>query len=325
MIVTLTPNPSIDATLLLRSALEPGEVQRAEEVSQVAGGKGVNVAHAAHLAGAATLAIFPAAHRDPFISLVNDTGVPYLAVPMSGSVRVNTTLTDPTGTTTKVNGPGPVLSADNQRRIVSELAAQAGDAAWVVLAGSLPRGVPSAWYTDLVGAVRAAAPAARIAVDTSDTPMIQLGKHLAEAAPDLIKPNGFELGQLSGTDGAQLEASAQEGDFEKVTAAAQQVVSRGIDQVLVTLGSAGAVLVTPQGAWAATPPPVSVRSTVGAGDSSLAGYILARSAGMAYPEALAQSVAYGTAAAGLPGTSIPRPSEINVADTVVTELKLHAD
>ena len=70
MIVTLTPNPSVDATLELGGPLEPGAVQRTVAYSHVAGGKGLNVSHAVHLAGAPTLALFPAANRDGFLSLV---------------------------------------------------------------------------------------------------------------------------------------------------------------------------------------------------------------------------------------------------------------
>ncbi|MDN6619689.1 MAG: PfkB family carbohydrate kinase, partial [Corynebacterium variabile] len=125
---------------------------------------------------------------------------------------------------------------------------------------------------------------------------------------------------LTDTDGLALEKAAKEGDFSGVVEAARVVVKRGIDEVLVTLGGAGAVLVTAQGAWKATPPPVTVRSTVGAGDSSLAGYILARKAGKDFAAALSQSVAYGTAAAGLPGTQIPAPETLNIEETTVSLL-----
>lgn len=88
--------------------------------------------------------------------------------------------------------------------------------------------------------------------------------------------------------------------------------------MLVTLGAAGAVLVTANGAWKATPPPITVRSTVGAGDCSLAGYLLERTAGGSPAECLRTAVAYGTAAAGLPGTTIPTPAQVNLDDTVVS-------
>lgn len=320
MILTLTPNPSIDVTLSLDETLTRGAVHRAAQVTQVAGGKGVNVSHAAFLAGEETTALFPAAESDSFLTLISEAQIPAQAVRIADKVRINTTVTEPDGTTTKINDPGPALSQAEQRSLISSLEGLAAKAEWIVMAGSLPQGVPVDWYSQLTAALRTAAPNARIAVDTSDAPMQALGANLDAAAPHLIKPNGLELGQLTDTDGLALEKAAEEGDFSGVVEAARVVVKRGIDEVLVTLGGAGAVLVTAQGAWKATPPPVTVRSTVGAGDSSLAGYILARKAGKDFTAALAQSVAYGTAAAGLPGTQIPAPETLNIEGTTVSLL-----
>jgi len=320
MILTLTPNPSIDATLALNQPLASGDVHRAASVTQVAGGKGVNVAHAVHLAGKEPLALFPSRAADPFINLIHDVDLPYAHVNMDGSVRVNTTITEPDGTTTKVNGPGPLLSDATQNHLIATLTRHAQSADWVALAGSLPKGVDAGWYTDLIKEIRTAAPQARIAVDTSDAPMKAIAEQLDSAAPDLIKPNGFELGQLTGQDGLALERAAAAGDYSPVVEAARDVVKRGIKEVLVTLGSAGAVLVNADGAWAATPPPATVKSTVGAGDAALAGYLLGRTQGHGPADSLALSVAYGTAAAAKPGTQFPRPEEPDTAHTSISAL-----
>ncbi|AIG64013.1 phosphofructokinase [Corynebacterium atypicum] len=322
MIVTLTPNPSTDATLTLAGSLARGSVLRARTVTHVAGGKGVNVAHAAHLADAETLAVFPAADEDPYLPLVRATGVPYLAGPSTGTVRTNTTITEPDGTTTKINGPGPELSPADLDHLLALAAGAASESpdSWLVLAGSLPPGVPHDWYGRAVNEVRAQAPGLRVALDTSDAAMVALGEGFPGFAPDLIKPNGLELGQLVGCDGAGLEAAAARGEYEGVVAAARKVTERGVGNVLVTLGGSGAVLVTYAGAWRATPPPTRVLSTVGAGDSSLAGYLLAAEQSASAPERLRQAVAYGSAAAGLPGTQLPRPDQVNLAATQVTSL-----
>lgn len=253
MILTLTPNPSIDATLALNETINPGTVHRASQVSQVAGGKGVNVTHAVHLAGVKSVALLPAHKGDHFLSLMEEAHIPFDAVAMPGTVRINTAVTEPNGRTTKINGPGPVLDESVQSALTSSLGALAIGADWVVLAGSLPKGVPTEWYAMLVDAIRTAAPQAKVAVDTSDAPMVALSERLETSAPNLIKPNGLELGQLTGTDGEALEAAAEKGDFSGVVEAARVVVKRGIGEVLVTLGGAGAVLVTADGAWAATP------------------------------------------------------------------------
>ncbi len=320
MIVTVTPNPSIDATLELTQTLEPGAVHRAHSTTRVAGGKGINVAHALHLAGAETVALFPADAADPFTSLVREADLPYVGIAMGAQVRTNTTLTEPDGRTTKANGPGPVLTAEVQETLLREISAHCASAEWLVLAGSLPGGVADDWYAAAIESARAANPALRIALDTSDKPMRALGQHLPHAAPNLIKPNGMELGQLVGVDGLELERQAATGDFDGVVKAGRQVIARGIDQVLVTLGGSGAVLVTAEEAWLATPPPVQVHSTVGAGDCSLAGFLLGRTRGEDLAASLRRAVAYGTAAAGLPGTTIPGPELINLDDTRVAAL-----
>jgi 1-phosphofructokinase len=102
------------------------------------------------------------------------------------------------------------------------------------------------------------------------------------------------------------------------------LVDRGVETVLATLGPHGAVLVTAAGAWHATPPPTSVVSTVGAGDSSLFGYLLGDIRRRTPAQRLALAVAYGSAAAGLPGTTIPHPSQVHpelvsVSDLTITQ------
>ena len=117
-----------------------------------------------------------------------------------------------------------------------------------------------------------------------------------------MKPNGEELASLTGGDAEAIEA-----DPVAAAQAAAVLVARGVDAVLATLGGSGAVLVTAEGAWHATPPPTTVVSTVGAGDSSLFGYLLADLRGDGPADRLRLAVAYGSAAAGLPGTTIPTP------------------
>ena len=97
-------------------------------------------------------------------------------------------------------------------------------------------------------------------------------------------------------------------------------MNRGVGAVLATLGSAGAVLVNAQGAWLATPPPITVRSTVGAGDSALAGYVRADVAGAEAPRRLQMAVAYGSAAAALPGSALPSPTDLDLAGVHVVSV-----
>lgn len=312
MILTFTANPSIDCTMVLTTELSRGSVHRLEDVSRVAGGKGINVSVAAHLAGRPTLAVFPAPHNDAFIRLLLKTSIGYKFVSSTDTVRTNVTITEPDGTTTKLNGPGPRLTEAVIADCEQTLMEQAEGCSWAVLAGSLPPGAPSDWYSQLSTKIREANPAIKIAIDTSDAPLKALFEDLETALPTLIKPNGAELGQAVGVDGSELERLAQEGDVSGVVKAAQLLNQRGAENVLVTLGAAGAVLVRSDVAWVATPPPIKAVSTVGAGDSSLAGFVMALSSGKTYEQALAHAVAYGSAAASLPGTTIPTPESLQL-------------
>lgn len=324
MIITFTPNPSIDSTLALGEELTRGAVQRLDSVTAVAGGKGINVAHAVLNAGVETLAIFPAGKLDPFVPLVRDIGLPVETVVIPTNVRTNTTVTEPDGTTTKLNGPGAPLSEAKLRSLEKTLIdALLPEVTWVVLAGSLPPGAPVDWYAHLTALVHEARPDVRVAVDTSDKPLLELGKNLdrPHAAPNLIKPNGLELGQLAGTNGEELEARAFQGDYVAIIDAAEVLVKRGIEQVLVTLGAAGAVLVNSQGAWTATAPKIDVVSTVGAGDCALAGFVMASSKNATVEDRLLNAVSYGSTAASLPGTTIPHPDQITSDGATVTQVK----
>ncbi|GAA1390944.1 1-phosphofructokinase family hexose kinase [Luteococcus peritonei] len=316
MIVTFTPNPSLDRTARLEGRLVRGGVNRLGQATGQPGGKGVNVARAAHLAGAPTLAVLPADAGDPVLAGLDALGLPYRNVPTGNPVRANLTLTEADGTTSKFNEPGAALDAEQVTACVEQLTEAAREADWVALCGSLPPGAPADWYPQLVAALRPLG--VRIAVDTSDAPLQALAAALPEAAPDLIKPNSEELGQIVGADGLALEAQAAASNWAPVLEAARGLVQQGVGAVLVTLGGSGALLVTADGAWHATPPPIEVASTVGAGDSSLTGYLLAEREGLDAPERLRRAVAYGSGAAALPGSSLPSPEQTTPDAVVVT-------
>ncbi|OIR42467.1 1-phosphofructokinase [Corynebacterium sp. NML140438] len=320
MILTFTPNPSTDATLSVET-LRRGEVARAISATREAGGKGVNVAHAVAKAGQPTLAVVPCGDNDPFKLAADRLGLPIVTIPVEGTIRTNTAITESDGTTTKVNEPGPEYTPDIQREFLETIDAHSSQCKAVVMAGSLPSGAPTDLYATLTRELRSRLDEhVLVAVDTSDEPLVKLGQQLESAAPDVLKPNAFELAQLVGADGNALESSAANGNYTEIIEAAKTLIRRGAKEILVTLGGAGACLVTADSAWAATPPPTDVKSTVGAGDSSLAGYIMARTQGLAFDQCLRTAVAYGSAAAGLPGTGIPSPDDINLAQTRVVAI-----
>ena len=313
MILTLTPNPSIDRTVALDGELVRGQVHRVASVTSQAGGKGVNISRAAVGAGIPSIAVVPASKDGPFVLELLEAGIDCRPVRPAGDVRVNLTITEPDGTTTKLNSPGADVLPLHLELLAQAVLVRASSADWTVLAGSLPAGAPADFYADLV--VRLREVGGRVAVDTSDNPLRALVDGLPGSAPDVMKPNGEELASFTGGDAEELESNPS-----ATAVAARGLLDRGVGAVLATLGGNGAVLVTSEGAWHAMPPPTTVVSTVGAGDSSLFGYLLGDIQGLSPPERLAQAVAYGSAAAGLPGTTMPTPAQVRTELVRITAL-----
>jgi 1-phosphofructokinase len=302
MIVTLTPNPSLDRTLQV-AELRRGEVVRATSVRVDPGGKGINVALALTVTGHTARAVLPLGGSEGLQlgAAIEETGIELVPVPIAQAVRTNITLAEPDGTVTKINDPGPTLTVDEAAALTRSTVEAINGASWVAGCGSLPPGAPGSLYAELVTQAHRAG--SRVAIDASGAALAAA----LQAGPDLIKPNVHELAELTGR---RLTHIGQ------VIDAAHELHHRGIATVVVSLGGDGAVLVDADGAWQATTPPVTVRSTVGAGDALVAGLLAAGGTG---PAALRSGVAYGTAAAQLPGTQFPTPDLLHLDAVTVTE------
>jgi 1-phosphofructokinase len=296
VIVTITPNPSIDRTLRIPPLIRGG-VQRASSATAEAGGKGVNVSRALASEGHATLAIVPlSASAGALFSSMLGGAAPLEAVRVSGEIRTNVSLVEDDGTVTKVNEPGPTLLDREVEALLERTARLAAKAAWVAGCGSLPPGVPPDFYARL--AARMPAPV-RVAVD-ADGPALRA---TLEHAPALIKPNHAELEELIG------RALPTLGD---VVAAADELLGGGLGGVLVSLGADGAVFVDRAGATHAEAKLDDVLNAVGAGDALLAGFL----AGGGSHAALRNAVAWSVAACRSQGTQM-RPVEQADVDAVV--------
>ena len=294
MIVTVTFNPSLDRTMAFAS-LERGEVQRADETLEDPGGKGVNVTRFINARGGESVAVLPAGGPmgHALTSALDEARIPYRAVPIAGRTRANVAVVEPDGITTKLNEAGPVLSDDEVEALLAAVAELATDGGWVAVAGSLPTGQS----TDVVARVAEVARKAgsKFALDIS-------GQALADglaSKPDLIKPNEEELGEILGRELVTRE---------EVLRGCQEARDLGAGTVICSLGGDGAVLVDAEGIWSVKGQKVPVRSTVGAGDSLMAGFLHAGGQG---PEALKVGVAWATAAVQTPGTGVPDASLID--------------
>jgi 1-phosphofructokinase len=302
MIVTITPNPSVDRTLHI-PALTPGAVHRAAGETVEPSGKGVNVALAIHSVGGDVLAVLPAGgHAGAHLAdMIRETGLAHELVATSAETRSNVSLVEPDGTTTKINELGPPLTPGQIGRLsrAALRLSQPGD--WVVWCGSLPPGFTPGELAAQVAACRAAG--RMVALDSSGEALALAVNGPREAQPHLIKPNAEELAELSGRS---LRTIADVAD------AAVELVDRGIATVLVSLGPDGAVLAeagTVRHGFAAAE---AVVNTAGAGDAFLAGYLatLTRDEDGASPasERLAGALRFGAAAVAQPGTLFVPPA-----------------
>jgi 1-phosphofructokinase len=294
MVVTVTPNPSLDRTLEVQ-ALGRGEMLRAHDDHLDPGGKGVNVSRALVANGHRSRAVLPIGgfEGEQLASLLQDLGIEVARVPIADPIRSNVTVVESDGTVTKLNAPGPSLTESEVEALLEQSVVATIGAGWVAACGSLPPGAPDDLYGRLVMAVRRAG--VRVAVDTSGAAL----ERVLDSGPDLLKPNEDELAEVVGVVPERL------GD---VVAGADKLRSYGVRTVLVSLGPSGAVLVDDTGAVHAESPAVVPRSTVGAGDALLAGFLAAGGEG---PDALAEGVAWAAAACELPGTAMPGPADLH--------------
>ena len=259
--VTVTLNPAIDRTVTIPN-FTAGAVNRVEAVRSNPGGKGVNVAASLADAGQAVAVTGFLGRENPasFEALFADMGIADHFVRIAGQTRVGIKVSDPVlNQTTDINFPGATATTpdlDALRKKIGEL-----DAGCFVLAGSLPPGVEATIYRDLIIELRARG--RRVVLDASGEALHQG----LEAKPHLFKPNIYELGELLGESLSGEDA---------VIKAARQLIARGLETVVVSMGKDGACFVTANEAVIARPPDVEVRSTVGAGDAMVAGIIAAQ-------------------------------------------------
>ncbi len=280
MIYTCTLNPSIDYVVELDS-IQLGDLNRAKRTEQYPGGKGINVSRVLKRLGVENTALgFIGGFTGEFIrEELSKELVNHDFVKANGTTRINVKLKS--GDETEINGQGPTIETEQINELLQKVEAMnEGDI--FVLAGSLPSSVPADFYKTLATAARARG--VKIVADTSG-PALQ---EIIEEELFLIKPNHHELGELFETTITSKEESI---------AYAKRLVESGTQNVIVSMAGAGALLITNHKILYANAPKGTVKNSVGAGDSTIGGFLAAYTQGKALEECFRYGVASGSATA----------------------------
>lgn len=304
MIVTVTLNPSVDYVMKL-SDLEVGGLNRSSDVQYYPGGKGINVSQVLKELGVATMATgFIGGFSGSFIkdSLEEktiDTNFIFVEEPTRINVKLKT------GEETDINGAGPVISDDKLQALISILD-QYGEGDTLVLAGSIPASVPADVYGMLTE--KAVSRGMKVVIDAERTqlePTLKFPLHL-------IKPNHHELG---GFFDVQIET------VEDAVAYGKKLLEYDIEHILVSMAGEGAVLITENRILHADVPKGQLVNSVGAGDSTVAGFLAAEAKGLPLEDVFKYSIASGSATAFSEGLADRETIEHLLPQVTVKELK----
>ncbi|MBL8155071.1 MAG: hexose kinase [Anaerolineae bacterium] len=282
MIVCVTPNPTVDVTMVVPQ-FHAGEVFRTATTLVTAGGKGINAARAINTLGVRAVAagFLGGVNGQKMQEMVAGDAIPSAWTWISGETRSCIIIADPElGQATVINEAGPTVSAADWERLRADVQSAAEEAQTVCLNGSLPQGSPIAAYEELIRWLLGAGKT--VWVDTS-------GKSLQAAlgiAGLGIKVNGAEAGEIVGRSVKSVQEAAE---------AARALLERGPHSVVLTLGAAGAVMANREGVWAVRPPTIKAIDPVGSGDSFLGGLVAGLSRGGSAEEALRTGAAAGAA------------------------------
>ncbi len=296
MIYTVTLNPALDRSIEVEK-LRSDDANRIEAEKNYAGGKGIDASRVIQVLGGQSIAL-------GFVGGFNGMeleqrllrqGVRCDFVETRGDTRTNIIIyVRSTGTYTTLNAKGPDVNEVETKELLDKIR-ELEDVSYMIVSGSIPRGVGDGIYRQIVDIARKKG--AFIALDTDGEPL-KLG---IEGGPSIIKPNIHELGRLMGREIT---------DTEGALSAANELKKKEIDIILVSMGGKGALLVSDSARLLAVPPKITVGSTVGAGDSLLAGFVLAHFQGRRLAECLRFGVAAGAATAMSRGTELCKRDDV---------------
>ncbi len=296
MIYTITLNPALDRTLFLDD-LKYEDANRVKKEERFAGGKGIDVSRVlTHLSVPNKALVFLGGYVGMEIEgLLLNEGIHTEAVKLSEETRTNIILDlEKNKQQVIINAKGPEVKPQELSAFFERIN-DLEDPWMVTFNGSLPPNTNPAFYTRAIELVKQKG--ALVFLD-SDSKNLEEG---IKGKPDFIKPNIHELSRLCGKELKKLP---------EIIAAAKDIVHKGVKTVIVSMGAKGITYVSEEEIITVMPPKVNVVNTIGAGDSSIAGFIYAKYNKMTNEEAVKYAVAAGTATTLQEGTALASKEEI---------------
>lgn len=296
-VVTVTLNPAIDKTIVIEK-LNVGGLNRVQSARMDPGGKGINVAKVLNQFGvqvtaAGLLAGTQGKSLLHYLALEKITAN-FLTIP--GETRTNLKIVDSSSNkTTEINEAGFVVGDTEINRFKAQLPELLDEAAYLVLSGSLPPGVGSGIYRELVEIAKGKG--VKTILDADDAALFEG----IQAVPFAIKPNIHELGNLTGNNLA---------DDQDVICAGRKILEKGIEIIIVSMGAQGAVIMDQTATYRVWPDPIVPKSTVGAGDSMVAVLAYSLLSQFSLEDTAQWVTAAGTVTASKPGTQVCSLAEV---------------
>jgi 6-phosphofructokinase 2 len=299
MIVTITMNPAVDKSTSANK-LVPEKKLRCTEMITEAGGGGINVSKAIKELGGESLAVFPSGGMNGQLieSYLKEKKINYKTIPVKQETRENIVVRETdTNAQYRFVMPGAALSEQEAQACIELIQQLKPVPSFIVASGSLPPGLPEHFFGQLATVAKKLK--AKYIIDTSGKPL----ELAAKEGVYLLKPNLSELCSLVGKEHLELN---------EVDDAAMEVIREGRCEVMVvSMGPSGALLVTKDTREHVPTPTVKKQSTVGAGDSMVAGMVWKLSQGKSLKEIVRFGVACGTAATMNPGTQLFKEEDVH--------------
>ena len=303
-IITLTLNPAFD-THCKTEYFRLGHESFFEILSKDAGGKGINISRALNIVKTDNTAIVVVGKEngEEYCKKLDENGLKYIPLFVDGRIRENIILHDRTDLETRVSFNGFTVDS----RLLSDVVKAIGeidDDTIITLTGSNPKGINVSDVKEFVKALKKKG--AKVVIDNRSFTL----SDILETKPLLIKPNRDEI---SGYIGREINT------VDEMLDVAKDLCQKGVENVLISSGENGAVLACKGGAFKVSPPKITAISTIGAGDSMIAGFIYAYISGKTKSDCLKYAVSFGTAACLQKGTLPPDIKDIQKTFQTTTD------